>query len=39
MRERGERSLSTKVEIEETRVATRKKRSGEPWGDDVELFW
>jgi len=33
-----ERSLSTKAEIEETRIKTRTRRFDEPYGEDVELF-
>jgi len=40
-REREERGLSTKAETGETRVENEEKvrrRSGEPCGEDVDLF-
>jgi len=35
---RGDRSLSTKAEIGETRIETKTRRFGEPCGEDTELF-
>jgi len=38
MREKGERSLLTKAETEETTVETRTRRFDKPCGEDKELL-